>query len=221
MSDEPTAGDAVSDALTTGPSSTGTAAPQTAQTDYAERLARLEGARWKQVLDVQRPYRWNLRRLGLGRTLDVGCGLGRNLAALENGVGVDHNADSIGMARERGLRAWTTEEWPTCVDAVESSFDAMLVAHVLEHLDEATADAVLESYLPYLQPGAKLVLICPQEKGYTTDHTHVRFVDEQGLRATARRLGFSPTREYSFPFPRATGKVFPYNEFVLMAQRLP
>jgi len=221
MSDDPTAGDAVSDALTTGPSSTGTAVPQTAQTDYAERLARLEGARWKQVLDVQRPYRWNLRRLGLGRTLDVGCGLGRNLAALENGVGVDHNADSIGMARERGLRAWTTEEWPTCVDAVESSFDAMLVAHVLEHLDEATADAVLESYLPYLKPGAKLVLICPQEKGYTTDHTHVRFVDEQGLRATARRLGFSPTREYSFPFPRATGKVFPYNEFVLMAQRLP
>ena len=221
MSDEPTAGDAVSDDLTTGTSSTGTAAPQTAQTDYAERLARLEGARWKKVLDVQRPYRWNLRRLGLGRTLDVGCGLGRNLVALGDGVGVDHNADSIAMARERGLRAWTTEEWPTCVDAVESSFDAMLVAHVLEHLDEATADAVLESYLPFLKPGAKLVLICPQEKGYTTDHTHVRFVDEQGLRSTARRLGFSPVREYSFPFPRVTGKVFPYNEFVLMAKRLP
>ena len=197
------------------------ASPGTARSDYAQRLARLEGARWKQALDVQRPYRWNLRRLDLGRTLDVGCGLGRNLVALEDGVGVDHNVDSVGIARERGLRAWTSDEWPTCADAVESSFDAMLVAHVLEHLDEAAADAVLQSYLPYLRPDAKLVLICPQEKGYTTDHTHVRFVDEQGLRATARRLGFSPVRQYSFPFPRVTGKVFPYNEFVLVAQRLP
>jgi 2-polyprenyl-3-methyl-5-hydroxy-6-metoxy-1,4-benzoquinol methylase len=199
----------------------GTARPDTSHSHYAERLARLEGARWKQVLDVQRPYRWNLQRLGLGRTLDVGCGLGRNLAGLEDGVGVDHNPDSVAIARDRGLRAWTTDEWPTCADAVASSFDTMLVAHVLEHLDEATADAVLTSYLPYLKPDATLVLICPQEKGYATDHTHVRFVDDQALRATARRLGFSPVRQYSFPFPRATGKVFPYNEFVLTAQRLP
>jgi SAM-dependent methyltransferase len=193
----------------------------TAHSDYAERLARLEGARWRQVLDVQRPYRWNLRRLGLGRTLDVGCGLGRNLLALDDGVGVDHNVDSVATARARGLRAWTTQEWPTCPDAVPSSFDSMLVAHVLEHLDETAADAVLASYLPFLKPDATLVLICPQEKGYTTDHTHVRFVDEQGLRATARRMGFSPVRQFSFPLPRAAGKVFPYNEFLLVAQRLP
>ena len=49
---------------------------------YADRLQTLEQARWKQLLDVQAPYRWNIRRLGLGRTLDVGCGLGRNLAHL-------------------------------------------------------------------------------------------------------------------------------------------
>jgi SAM-dependent methyltransferase len=193
----------------------------TAQGDYTERLTRLESARWKQVLDVQRPYRWNLRRLGLGRTLDVGCGLGRNLVALDDAVGVDHNAESIATARSRGLRAWTTDEWPTCPDAVPASFDAMLVAHVLEHLDEQTADDVLTSYLPYLTASATLVLICPQEKGYTTDPTHVRFVDERGLRATARRLGFAPVRQFSFPFPRATGRAFPYNEFVLVAQRLP
>lgn len=216
MSDEPLARPERRE--TTQPEAPG---PGTATTDYTERLARLESARWKQVLDVQRPYRWNLRRLGLGRTLDVGCGLGRNLVALEDGVGVDHNPDSVATARERGLRAWTSDEWPTSPDAVEASFDAMLVAHVLEHLDEETADAVLRSYLPYLTPDAKLVLICPQEKGYTTDETHVRFVDEQGLRATARRLGFSPVRQFSFPFPRAAGKLFPYNEFVLLAQRLP
>jgi SAM-dependent methyltransferase len=192
----------------------------TAGADYAARLRTREEARWKQVLDVQRPYRWNLRRLDLGRTLDVGCGIGRNLMGLDDGVGVDHNAESVEIARERGCRAWSTAEWPTSPDAVPGSFDTMLLAHVLEHMDAGTADEVVRSYLPYLKPAARLVLICPQEKGYSTDHTHVRFVDPQELDATARRLGFVPTRNFSFPFPRAAGKLFPYNEFVLVAERL-
>lgn len=54
----------------------------TAGADYAERLQTLETKRWKTLLDVQRPYRWNLRRLDLKRTLDVGCGIGRNLRNL-------------------------------------------------------------------------------------------------------------------------------------------
>ncbi len=60
--------------------------------DYAARLNRIQRARWKELLDVQAPYRWNLRRQSLGRTLDVGCGWGRNLASLDpSSVGVDHN----------------------------------------------------------------------------------------------------------------------------------
>ena len=62
--------------------------PGTDAPDYATRLQTLEQARWKQLLDVQAPYRWNIRRLGLGRTLDVGCRLGRNLAHLD-GRGVE------------------------------------------------------------------------------------------------------------------------------------
>ena len=187
--------------------------------DYTERLQTLESARWKQLLDVQAPYRWNIRRLHLGRTLEVGCGIGRVLSFLDDGVGVDHNADSIALARQRGFTAWTTDEWPTCPDAVESSFDSLVLAHVLEHVDEETGDAILREYLPYLRPSARLVLICPQERGYTTDATHVRFVDLNALEATARRLGFTPTRASSFPFPRLAGRAVPYNEFVLVAVR--
>ncbi len=187
--------------------------------DYTQRLERLAGARWKQVLDVQRPYRWNLRRLHLGRVLDVGCGIGRNLAALPGAVGVDHNATSIEQARAAGFRAWSTIEWPDSPDAVPATFDAMLLAHVLEHMDAGSADEVLHSYLPYLKPRARIVLICPQEKGYVTDATHVRFVDLDRMARHARDAGFTPTRRYSFPFPRVVGRIFPYNEFVLVADR--
>jgi SAM-dependent methyltransferase len=191
----------------------------TAEAGYADRLETLSGARWKQVLDVQRPYRWNVRRLAQGRTLDVGCGLGRNLQALPDAVGVDHNEHSIAIARQRGLTAWSTQEWPTCPDAVPASFDTMLVAHVLEHLDAAEALEVVRSYLPFLRDRARLVLICPQERGYATDPTHVRFVDDAALEATAHDLGFVPQRRLSFPFPRFAGRAFPYNEFVLVADR--
>jgi 2-polyprenyl-3-methyl-5-hydroxy-6-metoxy-1,4-benzoquinol methylase len=188
--------------------------------DYTERLAHLEGARWKQVLDVQAPYRWNLRRLHLGRTLDVGCGIGRNLTALDDAVGVDHNATSIDTARQRGLRCWTTEQWPDCPDAQVDHYDAMLLAHVLEHVQAAEGDEIIRGYLPYLRDNARLVLICPQEKGYTTDATHVRFVDFEEMVATAERLGFAVERRYSFPLPRMAGRVFPYNEFVVVARRV-
>ena len=80
------------------------AAPQSTEgAAYADRLERLETVWWKRALDVQRPYRWNLRRLDPGFTLDIGCGLGRNLSHLDgNGVGVDHNPDSVAIARSRG-----------------------------------------------------------------------------------------------------------------------
>lgn len=187
--------------------------------DYTDRLATLEGARWKQVLDVQAPYRWNMRRLTPGRALEVGCGLGRVLAFLDEGVGVDHNADSIAVARSRGFRAWTTEEWPTCPDAIAEGYDSLILAHVLEHVDEPTGDEIIAGYLPYLRPSAQLILICPQERGYASDPTHVRFVDLADLARTAERHGFVATTSASFPFPRAAGKVFPYNEFVLAAAR--
>jgi SAM-dependent methyltransferase len=57
-------------------------ASSTAGVEYARRLQRLSGRRWKRLIDVQAPYRWNIHRLRLGRTLDVGCGIGRNLKHL-------------------------------------------------------------------------------------------------------------------------------------------
>jgi 2-polyprenyl-3-methyl-5-hydroxy-6-metoxy-1,4-benzoquinol methylase len=193
--------------------------PRTDAPDYAERLKTLEQARWKRWLDVQAPYRWNVRRLDLGRTLDVGCGLGRNLAHLGgSGVGVDHNAASVAVARERGLEAYTSEEFLAGPHARADAFDSMLAAHVVEHMSEEDAVGLLRTYLPLVRKGGKVVLITPQEKGYTTDATHVRFCGFAEVAALCETLGLTVARQYSFPFPRPAGRVFPYNEFVTLAR---
>lgn len=196
-------------------------APDTAGTSYAERLTRLSGQGWKRRLDVQAPYRANIQRLTLGRTLDVGCGIGRNLAYLDrDSVGVDHNPHSIQIAVGRGLTAYTTEEFfaEPAPEAV-GTFDAILAAHLVEHVQPDEAEAILRSYLPYLRDGGRCVLICPQESGYRSDETHVSFSDFEALRTLAARLGLELVHEYSFPFPRAVGRFFRYNEFVHVSRK--
>jgi 2-polyprenyl-3-methyl-5-hydroxy-6-metoxy-1,4-benzoquinol methylase len=192
----------------------------TAGSEYAERLTKLETARWKQLLDVQRPYRWNLRRLNLGRTLDVGCGIGRNLKNLgPDAVGVDHNPHSIAYCRQQGLTAWTTQEFFEGSQGRPESFDSILCAHLLEHVSQAVADDIVAQYLPYLRPGGQVVLITPQEVGFRSDETHIRWVDREVAESHAARHGLSVVRSYSFPFPRPAGKVFAYNEFVTVARK--
>lgn len=192
----------------------------TAGGDYARRLTERELAPWKRWLDVQRPYRWNLRHLNLGRTLEVGCGIGRNLLHLDgNAVGVDHNAEAIAVARQRGLTAFTTAEFEGTDYARPRAFDSLLFAHIAEHVSHEVFVGILQDHVAYLRPAGRVVFICPQERGWATDPTHVRFVDFAELRRASDESGLAVEKQYSFPFPRPVGKVFPYNEFVVVSRR--
>jgi SAM-dependent methyltransferase len=195
------------------------ALPVTATGAYAERLVALEAAPWRRILNVQAPYRWNLRRLRPGFVLDVGCGLGRNLRHLDGrGVGIDHNPASLAVARERGLEVYTPEEFESSAHARPGRFDALLVAHVLEHLGAAEAEALLVEYGRYVVPGGKVIMICPQEAGYRSDASHVTFFDGDALAELAAVAGLTVESSSSFPFPRFVGRHFPYNEFVMVAR---
>jgi 2-polyprenyl-3-methyl-5-hydroxy-6-metoxy-1,4-benzoquinol methylase len=183
--------------------------------DYADRLLRLQTPAWKRILDVQAPYRWNLRRLKPGRMLDVGCGVGRNLAHVPGAVGVDPNNACVTAARRRGLEAYTPEE----LREPPASFDSILIAHVLEHLTPDEADGLARDYLGYLRPGGQLILITPQERTFAMDATHIWFVDFEVLDGLVKRWGLTPERAYSFPLPRWAGKVAPHVEFVVTARK--
>ncbi len=195
---------------------------RTEDADYARRLSTLEGARWKRLLNVQALYRWNLRRYHLGVTLDVGCGIGRNMAALEPGsVGVDHNPESVAVARRRGFSALTVEEFTRSAAAAPERFDSLLVAHVLEHMGKAEGVRLLETYLPYLRSGGAVLLICPQERGFASDPTHVQWLAGSDLEDMSRAVALRPVSRRSFPLPRPAGSWFTYNESLVLARKAP
>ena len=184
--------------------------------DYAERLRGMQTAWYRKPF--QTPYRLTLQAQQLGRTIDVGCGIGRQLGWLDAGsIGVDHNEHSVAVARELGHAAYTVAEFLAGPLAQPATFDAMLLAHVVEHMQRDEALELVRSYLPYVRPGGRVMFICPQEVGYRSDATHVRFYDGEDLVLLARDLGLEPGQWWSFPFPRALGKVFIYNEFNLVA----
>jgi hypothetical protein len=126
----------------------------------------------------------------------------------------------VAHARERGFTAYTPEEFRTSSYNRPHAFDSLLLSHVVEHISHETAVELLRDYLPCVRPSGRVVFICPQERGWATDPTHVRFVDFAELERLSREAGLSVERSFSFPLPRAAGRVFPYNEFVVVA-RLP
>ena len=193
-------------------------APNTQDHAYTTRLLTHSGAWWKRLLHVQAPYRWNLRRLHPGFTLDIGCGIGRNLLHLDrHGVGVDHNPHSVAIARQRGCQAFTEAELFACAYAAPERFDSLLLAHVAEHMTRDQVVALLARYLPLLKCGGKVIFMTPQERGYQSDRTHVHFYDFDQIAAICQQVRLTVIRNYSFPFPRSFGSIFRHNEFIAVA----
>jgi len=44
-------------------------------------------------------------------------------------------------------------------------------------------------------------------------------MDFAALVRISKRIGFQPERAFSFPFPRWVGRVFTYNEFVVVSRK--
>ncbi len=187
---------------------------------YTQRLVTKQFVWWKKIFDVQKPYRWNLRRLNLKFVLDIGCGIGRNLTHLKGyGVGIDHNLSSVEIARKNGLLAFTIEEFQKTEFNIPGKFDSILLSHIAEHMNEDNVIVLLNKYIPLLKPHGKVILITPQDAGYRSDQTHIQFMDFEALRNIIHKTGLSFIKEYSFPFPRIIGRFFKYNEFICISKK--
>lgn len=193
---------------------------KTEDTSYTQRLSK--SSWWKNLLDVQRPYRIHIQSLQLGTVLEIGCGVGRNLINLggsKDNVGIDHNPTSVEMAKSLGLTAFTPEVFKQSAPS-KQTFDALLVAHVFEHLTPEDAKKLLEEYLPYLKPKGKVVIITPQSAGFASDPTHVTMMDPQLVDKILTSSTLRVLSQYSFPFPYWVGNFFKYNENISIALKI-
>lgn len=188
--------------------------------DYTKRLIRLQEQQWKQAFVFVNPYAIHIRSIVSGATLEVGCGIGRVLSFLPRQmVGVDRNASSVSVCREKGLAAYLPTEFEALYRG-RKCFGTLLLSHVVEHMPMADAIALVRTYRPYLECGAQLVLISPQEKGFASDPTHVEFMGFDRLATICRDTGFAVQKAYSFPFSRGMGTHYIYNEFVTIGKLL-
>jgi 2-polyprenyl-3-methyl-5-hydroxy-6-metoxy-1,4-benzoquinol methylase len=181
---------------------------------YTNRLTALSGRFISRVVGGQ-PYRWKIRRIAKGNVLEIGCGIGRNLNFLgSRAVGVDHNAMSIKVCRERGFTAYTPDEFLALSDIAHKKFDTLLFSHVVEHLTLADARALLHMYVQYLAPSGKLIIICPQKRGFASDSTHVTYFNLDTLAQLAASVQCSEFSRKSFPFPAFLIRWFTYSEWI-------
>ena len=188
----------------------------TSQSWYTARLNRLGNKKWKILLGTQRQFKAPITSLSLGKTLEIGCGVGRVLPWLPNSIGVDHNSTSVAAARARGLTAFTNEEFHLSEFAISKSFDSLLMAHLLEHMAEDERNTIMKKFRKYLKPEGRLVIICPQEAGFRSDSTHIEYLDFNAIKEYGLRHDFVVELAKSNPFPRFFGKLFKYNEFFVV-----
>lgn len=142
---------------------------------------------------------------GASNLLDVGCGSGDFLAAMRDlgwrvkGVETDPRAADI--ARQRGLDISTGDLQTAGFDG--GSFDAVTMAHVIEHVHDAAA--VVAECRRVLKPGGTLVILTPNGKSWGHRHfgrdwrgleppRHIRIFNRANMRHLLDAAGLTPVR---------------------------
>ena len=150
---------------------------------------------------------------GASNVLDVGCGRGEFLAALnEAGItasGVDANADMVAAACARGVRAVHGDALSVLDSLPDGSLGGLIAAQVVEHLEPRYLLRLIDAAARTLRPGSPIVLetINPAcwlafFSSYIRDLTHVRPVHPDTLQYLLRASGFDRVGiRYSAPVP--------------------
>ena len=132
----------------------------------------------------------------LGRSLDIGCGIGDMLAFRDNMVGVDINPLTVGYCISRGFdaRLMLADRLPF----EDEQFGSVLLDNVLEHLAEPLP--LLHEIRRVLKKDVGVLLVgVPGIKGWASDADHKTFYDENALVDCLSRAGFQHRKTFYTP----------------------
>jgi len=150
---------------------------------------------------------------GATDVLDIGCGRGEFLAALQAaGVrarGIDANGEMVAVARGRGVDAIEADALAHVAALPDGSLGGAIATQVVEHLDPRYLMQLVDALSRTLRRGAPLVLetINPTcwyafFSSYLRDFTHVRPVHPETLQYLLRASGFERVEiRYRSPLP--------------------
>lgn len=120
------------------------------------------------------------------RVLEIGCGFGRKLALLRtlgfaSLKGVEMNPAVAAAARVEGFEVLTPEAF--AAQAEPGSFDLLVLAHVIEHMDHKALLAFLDQALDNLTPNGRLLVLSPVlHRHFWLDLDHVKPYYPQGFK---------------------------------------
>lgn len=151
----------------------------------------------------------NLIKRGLvkGNCLDVGCGMGHLLYALQkNGysaTGIDRSKENADICRQNGFSVIDGDMIAYLENRRDHQWDTIILSDVLEHFTVEEAYAVLKLLRSGLNPGGRILLKIPNGGSVFTgiyllsaDPTHKSLFTETSIRALGAAAGFSRVDVY-------------------------
>ncbi len=137
-----------------------------------------------------------LCKILIGKTLDIGCGIGDFLRCHQNCEGVDVNESLVRYCQSINLSAHHMSK--DLLPYENKAFQNIILDNVLEHLEEP--HPLLSEIFRVLNEKGFLVIGVPGVKGYTKDSDHKIFYDEFLLRSTLEKHHFKMINIFSMPF---------------------
>lgn len=103
------------------------------------------------------------------KILDVGCGTGANMQALNIAFGIDYSREAVQFCRDRALPR-TTAASATALPFANASFDAAISCDVLCHHSIADKTQMLQESARVVRPGALILLNLPAYSWLMSSH---------------------------------------------------
>lgn len=158
-----------------------------------------------------------------GATVDLGCGAGQLLERLPpDSIGLEVNPHLVSFLQAKSLPVMQVAASPETFDLPglpAGRFTSLIVAHVLEHLDDP-AKALDRLLAACRRVGiTRVVIVVPGAAGFASDRTHRTFVDATYVQQhfNPQRQGFRQTAMRYFPGPWAwIGRVFVFHELKIV-----